>query len=115
MLESKLNPNLFLIHVCFIFNVCCRFDEKLNSSSRKSSLLNNNNSRSGSKLSLTSPLKTAQVRHFFFFKVTKSKLILIILQFGVTLKFINENSPCLNYIPPVVRMCVDHLSLSDGK
>lgn len=34
-------------------------------------------------------------------------------QFGVTLRFINENSPCLNYIPPVVRMCVDHLSLSD--
>lgn len=36
-------------------------------------------------------------------------------QFGVTLKFINENSPCLNYIPPVVRMCVDHLSLSDSE
>lgn len=34
-------------------------------------------------------------------------------QFGVTLKFINDNSPCLNYIPPVVRMCVDHLALSD--
>uniref|UniRef100_A0A336KVQ1 CSON001076 protein n=1 Tax=Culicoides sonorensis TaxID=179676 RepID=A0A336KVQ1_CULSO len=34
-------------------------------------------------------------------------------QFGVTLKFINDNSPCLNYIPPVVRMCVDHLSVSD--
>lgn len=31
------------------------------------------------------------------------------------MKFINENSPCLNYIPPVVRMCVDHLSLSDSK
>ncbi|CAG9800484.1 unnamed protein product [Chironomus riparius] len=69
------------------------FDEKLNLSSKKSSLLNNNNSRNGSKLSLTNPPKTTQ--------------------FGVTLKFINENSPCLNYIPPVVRMCVDHLSLSD--
>ncbi|GAB0098276.1 Rho GTPase-activating protein 68F [Sergentomyia squamirostris] len=33
-------------------------------------------------------------------------------QFGVTLKFINQNSPCLNYIPPVVRKCVDHLSVS---
>lgn len=33
----------------------------------------------------------------------------------MTLKFINENSPCLNYIPPVVRACVDHLSLSDSE
>lgn len=33
-------------------------------------------------------------------------------QFGVSLKFINENSPCLNYIPPIVRKCVDSLSIS---
>lgn len=33
-------------------------------------------------------------------------------QFGVTLKFINENSPCLNYIPPIVRKCVDCLALT---
>ncbi|XP_055321076.1 rho GTPase-activating protein 68F [Sitodiplosis mosellana] len=33
-------------------------------------------------------------------------------QFGVTLKFINENSPCLNYIPPIVRKCVDSLSIT---
>lgn len=33
-------------------------------------------------------------------------------QFGVSLKFINENSPCLNYIPPVVRKCVDCLSIT---
>lgn len=33
-------------------------------------------------------------------------------QFGVTLKFINTNSPCLNYIPPIVRKCVDSLSLT---
>lgn len=33
-------------------------------------------------------------------------------QFGVSLKFINENSPCLNYIPPVVRKCVDFLSIT---
>lgn len=33
----------------------------------------------------------------------------------MTLKYINDNSPCLNYIPPVVRACVDHLSLSDSK
>lgn len=36
-------------------------------------------------------------------------------QFGVTLKFINDNSPCLNYIPPVMRLCVDYLAMSDGK
>lgn len=28
------------------------------------------------------------------------------------MKFINENSPCLNYIPPVVRKCVDSLSIT---
>lgn len=33
-------------------------------------------------------------------------------QYGVSLKFINENSPCLNYIPPVVRKCVDCLSIT---
>lgn len=33
-------------------------------------------------------------------------------QFGVSLKFINENSPCLNYIPPIVRKCVDCLSIT---
>lgn len=33
-------------------------------------------------------------------------------QFGTTLKFINANSPCLNYIPPVVRKCVDSMSLT---
>lgn len=33
-------------------------------------------------------------------------------QFGVTLKFINQNSPCLNYIPPIVRKCVDSLSIT---
>lgn len=33
-------------------------------------------------------------------------------QFGVSLKFINENSPCLNYIPPIVRKCVDSLSIT---
>lgn len=36
-------------------------------------------------------------------------------QFGTTLKFITANSPCLNYIPPIVRKCVDHLSISGGK
>lgn len=70
------------------------FDEKQNSSYKKPSILNNNNSRSNSKQAI-------------------APIILKTAQFGVTLKFINENSPCLNYIPPVVRMCVDHLALSD--
>ncbi|XP_030386410.1 rho GTPase-activating protein 68F isoform X2 [Scaptodrosophila lebanonensis] len=33
-------------------------------------------------------------------------------QFGVTLKFIVMNSPCLNSIPPIVRKCVDSLSIT---
>lgn len=36
-------------------------------------------------------------------------------QFGTTLKFITLNSDCLNYIPPVVRKCVDHMSVSGGR
>lgn len=36
----------------------------------------------------------------------------IFFQFGVSLKFINQNSPCLNYIPPIVRKCVDSLSIT---
>lgn len=36
-------------------------------------------------------------------------------QFGTTLRFITINSPCLNYIPPIVRKCVDHLSVSGGQ
>ena len=33
-------------------------------------------------------------------------------QFGVPLKFIIEHSQCLNYIPPIVRQCVDSLSIT---
>lgn len=33
-------------------------------------------------------------------------------QFGVPLKFIVTNSPCLNSIPPIVRKCVDSLSIT---
>lgn len=33
-------------------------------------------------------------------------------QFGVSLKFIIDHSPCLNYIPPIVRKCVDSLSIT---
>ncbi|XP_032290215.1 rho GTPase-activating protein 68F isoform X3 [Drosophila virilis] len=34
------------------------------------------------------------------------------MQFGVTLKFIVMHSPCLNSIPPIVRKCVDSLSIT---
>lgn len=64
------------------------FDDKTNSNRKASS-------KNASNLSLSQLPKTTQ--------------------FGVNLRFINDNSPCLNYIPPVVRMCVDYLSLSDGK
>lgn len=43
---------------------------------------------------------------------TKNQNLPKTTQFGVTLKFINENSPCLNYIPPIVRKCVDSLSIT---
>jgi Rho GTPase-activating protein 1 len=69
------------------------FDEKINSTAKRSTSQNSSRSNSRQAIATKSPLKTAE--------------------FGVTLKYINENSPCLNYIPPVVRMCVDHLSLSD--
>ncbi|XP_036337737.1 rho GTPase-activating protein 68F isoform X2 [Rhagoletis pomonella] len=34
------------------------------------------------------------------------------VQFGAPLKFIVSNSPCLNSIPPIVRKCVDSLSIT---
>ncbi|XP_034480316.1 rho GTPase-activating protein 68F isoform X1 [Drosophila innubila] len=34
------------------------------------------------------------------------------MQFGVSLKFIVMHSPCLNSIPPIVRKCVDSLSIT---
>lgn len=113
--------------IIFMVNKCFRFDEKQNSSSRKSSLLGggsgSNSSHHGSRQSLASPVKTAQVSlsillHYYMYVFDCFNIlsfIFVSMQFGVTLKFINENSPCLNYIPPVVRMCVDHLSLSDGE
>lgn len=33
-------------------------------------------------------------------------------QFGISLKFIIERNQCLNYIPPIVRQCVDSLSIT---
>lgn len=33
-------------------------------------------------------------------------------QFGISLKFIIEHNQCLNYIPPIVRQCVDSLSIT---
>lgn len=49
-----------------------------------------------------------------FDKASLSQQIPKTTQFGTTLKFINTNSPCLNYIPPIVRKCVDHLSITGG-
>ncbi|KXJ70624.1 hypothetical protein RP20_CCG022909, partial [Aedes albopictus] len=68
------------------------FDEKINNSSRY---------LRGSKSSLKSSRSMEHIPRT--------------TQFGVSLKFIIENSACLNCIPPIVRKCVDHLSLSDGK
>ncbi|KAI9587476.1 rho GTPase-activating protein 68F isoform X2 [Glossina fuscipes] len=67
----------------------CDFDDKLNSGRRFGSTSQTNNNISN----LTKQMaKTAQ--------------------FGVTLKFIVTNSPCLNSIPPIVRKCVDSLSIT---
>lgn len=68
----------------------CDFDDKLNAN-RKSSIRGNNNLLSSSST-----------------ETITSKYA----QFGVTLKFITQNSPCLNYIPPIVRKCVDSLSIT---
>ncbi|XP_037934127.1 rho GTPase-activating protein 68F isoform X2 [Teleopsis dalmanni] len=43
---------------------------------------------------------------------TSNKQMAKTAQFGVTLKFIVTNSPCLNSIPPIVRKCVDSLSMT---
>lgn len=34
-------------------------------------------------------------------------------QYGVTLKFVIENSPCNNGIPPVIEKCVNWLIISE--
>ncbi|XP_039448421.1 rho GTPase-activating protein 68F [Culex pipiens pallens] len=67
------------------------FDEKINNSSRYT--------LRGSKTSLKASRSSEHIPRTH--------------QFGVTLRFIIENSACLNCIPPIVRKCVDHLSLSD--
>ena len=71
----------------------CRFDEKINNGTRYT--LRGSKSSLKSSRSLENLPKSAQ--------------------FGVSLRFIIENSACLNCIPPIVRKCVDHLSLPDGK
>lgn len=65
--------------------LCFRFDDKVNAN--KKPMLESYRSHQEDKLPKTT-------------------------QFGVSLKFININSPCLNYIPPIVRRCVDSLSLT---
>lgn len=77
---------------------CCRFDDKLNRGSSISSIRPFGRSGSGGAVADDQPIP----EH----RLPKST------QFGVTLKFINANSPCLNYIPPVVRKCVDSMSLT---
>lgn len=36
-------------------------------------------------------------------------------QFGVSLKFVNENNQCTNYIPNIVELCVSSLSIDECK
>lgn len=72
-------------------------DDRLNSNRRFGSNNNNlHNSHSNNNLS-NSP---------FYKQIAKTT------QFGVSLKFIVTNSPCLNSIPPIVRKCVDSLSIT---
>lgn len=84
LLDLRINFNGFLIVFVFFF-VTFRYDEKNNKSNRA---------------------VTDAGRHVPEDKVPKTT------QFGVSLKFINQNSPCLNYIPPIVRKCVDSLSIT---
>lgn len=65
----------------------CDFDSKLKSGRKHMSSASSTNSTAESSM-----VKTAQ--------------------FGVSLKFIVQNSPCLNSIPPIVRKCVDSLSIT---
>lgn len=59
---------------------------------------------------------TKEISSYFYFfrhiKSTTKSIFFFFQQFGVSLKFINQNSPCLNYIPPIVRKCVDSLSIT---
>lgn len=78
---------MFTFYINFLLYICyiCRFEEKFNRNSK----------------TVTDGNKNIEDE-----KKTKTT------QFGVTLKFINQNSPCLNYIPPIVRKCVDSLSIT---
>lgn len=35
------------------------------------------------------------------------------LQFGADLIYINKNNACVDYIPPIVRQCIEHLSSNE--
>lgn len=78
---------MFISHCFLLFpnEQFCRFDSKLNKNVKKT---------------------VADSNKLLEKKLPKTT------QFGVTLKFITENSPCLNYIPPIVRKCVDCLSIT---
>lgn len=89
----------FVIDAMFILNWCARrFDDKLNRGSSTSSLR-----PFGRSVGSGAGADDQAIPEHRLAKTT---------QFGVTLKFINVNSPCLNYIPPVVRKCVDSMSLT---
>lgn len=66
---------------------------------------------------LSKRIKCINPHRFLFSKIKcfhniKINFFFIQFQFGISLKFINQNSPCLNYIPPIVRKCVDSLSIT---
>ncbi|XP_067643528.1 rho GTPase-activating protein 68F [Eurosta solidaginis] len=79
----------------------CDFDEQLNVRNKASSgPFGYGGYGSGSSSSSGSSTSNA------------TKQMAITVQFGAPLKFIVSNSPCLNSIPPIVRKCVDLLSMT---
>lgn len=58
------------------------------------------------------PLNTPKPIILFLSSFAVNNTFFLFQQFGVSLKFINQNSPCLNYIPPIIRKCVDSLSIT---
>lgn len=86
-------------------------DDRLNSNRRFSGNNHNNNQNNNNNNSMHNnthsnnnlTMMSGQHPHKQMAKTT---------QFGVSLKFIVTNSPCLNSIPPIVRKCVDSLSIT---
>ncbi|XP_023034138.1 rho GTPase-activating protein 68F [Drosophila willistoni] len=83
----------------------CEFDNKLNPS----------NSRGNSKAATsgtTSPTSSSSFSNSLNAPRQQQHKMAPTMQFGVPLKFIVMHSPCLNSIPPIVRKCVDSLSIT---